>query len=104
MIIEDINDVRLADYALSESKITSFFVENQFPAIYREEGRDLIELVKSYYEFLETQTNQSSYNIRRIYDYRNIDTTLDRMLIFFKNKYMNGLFLEEDTRFLVKIY
>lgn len=102
MIIEDINDVRLADYALSESKITSFFVENQFPAIYREEGRDLIELVKSYYEFLETQTNQSSYNIRRIYDYRNIDTTLDRMLIFFKNKYMNGLFLEEDTRFLVK--
>ncbi len=102
MIIEDVNDIRLADYAISESKTTSFFVENQFPAIYREEGRDLIELVKAYYEFLETQSNQSVYNIRRIYDYRNIDTTLDRMLIFFKNKYMNGLFLEEDTRFLVK--
>lgn len=95
-------DIRLSDYALSESKTTSFFVERQFPEIYREDGRELIELVKGYYEFMETQDNQSIYNIRRIYDYRNIDTTLDRMLLFFKNKYMNGLFLEQDTAFLVK--
>ena len=99
---ENINDIRLTDYVLAESTTTSFVVENQFPALYREDGRELIELVKRYYEFMETQENQSVYNIRRIYEYRDIDSTLDRMLIFFKNKYMNGLFFQEDTRFLIK--
>jgi len=94
--------IRLSDIALRKEKKTSFFVENQFPAIYREDGRELIELVKSYYRFLEENESQSVYNIRRIYEYRNIDTTLDRMLVFFKNKFLNGLFFEEDTRFIVK--
>jgi hypothetical protein len=93
---------RLANLALQKEKKTSFFVEEQFPAIYRENGRELIELVKSYYKFLEEDEAQSVYNIRRIYEYRNIDTTLDRMLVFFKNKFLNGLFFEEDTRFIVK--
>jgi hypothetical protein len=96
------NETRLANLALRKEKKTSFFVENQFPAIYRENGRELIELVKSYYRFLEENEAQSVYNIRRIYEYRNIDTTLDRMLVFFKNKFLNGLFFEEDTRFIVK--
>ncbi len=94
--------IRLSDIALRKEKKTSFFVENQFPAIYREDGRELIELVESYYRFLEENESQSVYNIRRIYEYRNIDTTLDRMLVFFKNKFLNGLFFEEDTRFIVK--
>jgi hypothetical protein len=97
-----LDDIRLADVVFSENKSTSFFTESQFPAIYREQGRELIELVKSYYQFLETQENQSVYNIRRIYEYRNIDTTLDRMLLFFKDKFLNGLFFEEDSRFIVK--
>ena len=96
------DNFRLVDLALSEEKKTSFFIEKQFPAIYREEGRELIELVKAYYRFLEENEAQSVYNIRRIYDYRNIDSTLDRMLIFFKNKFMSGLFLDRDVRFVVK--
>jgi hypothetical protein len=96
------DEIRLADLVLEKEKTTSQFIENQFPGIYRENGRELIELVKTYYQFLEKHDAQSVYNIRRIYEYRNIDTTLDRMLVFFKNKFLNGLFFEEDTRFVVK--
>jgi hypothetical protein len=97
-----IDENRLADLAITEPKKISGFIENQFPALYRENGRELIDLVKSYYEFLEETDNQSIYNIRRIYEYRNIDTTLEKMLIFFKEKFLNGLFFESDIRFVVK--
>lgn len=97
-----LDDIRLADFVLEQPKKTSTFVERQFPSIYREDGRELVELVKSYYKFLEEHDEQSVYNIRRIYEYRNIDTTLERMLIFFKNKFLNGLFFDQDIRFIVK--
>lgn len=97
-----LDEVRLAEFAIEQPKKASFFIENQFPSIYRENGRELIELVKAYYEFLEQHDAQSVYNIRRIYDYRNIDSTLERMLVFFKNKFLNGLFFEDDVRFIVK--
>ncbi len=100
--MSNLDEIRLADFVLAEPKKTSFFVENQFPSIYRKNGQELIELVKSYYRFLEDESNQSIYNIRRIYDYRNIDTTLERMLLFFKNKFLNGLFFDKDIRFVVK--
>jgi hypothetical protein len=93
---------RLSDVVLEDQRTTSQFVERQFPGIYREEGRELIELVKSYYRFLESETNQSVRNIRQIYQYRDIDKTLDSMLLYFKNKFLNGLFFEEDSRFIVK--
>jgi hypothetical protein len=99
---ENLNDIRLSDYVFAEPKKISYLIENQFPAIYREEGKELVELVKGYYEFLESEENQSIYNARRMYEYRNIDTTLERMLIYFKNKFLSGLFFEEDTRFIVK--
>jgi len=99
---ETIDKTRIADLTFSQSKKASLFVEKQFPSIYRENGKELIDLVKYYYKFLEEHEAQSVYNIRRIYDYRDIDTTLERMLIFFKNKFLNGLFFEEDTRFIVK--
>ena len=97
-----IDENRLADLAITEPKKISGFIENQFPALYRENGRELIDLVKSYYSFLEETDNQSIYNIRIIYEYRNIDTTLEKMLIFFKEKFLNGLFFESDIRFVVK--
>jgi hypothetical protein len=93
---------RLSDVVLDNPQKISQFVEKQFPAIYRDEGKELVELVKTYYKFLETEENQSIFNIRQIYNYRDIDTTLDRMLIFFKNKFLNGLFYNEDARFIVK--
>ncbi len=48
-------------------KLISFHIERQFPAIYREDGQELVQFVKEYYKFLETNTSQSLYNGRRIY-------------------------------------
>jgi hypothetical protein len=93
---------RLSDVVLDGPKKVSQFVEKQFPSIYQSEGRELIELVKAYYRFLEGESNQSIANIRQIYDYRDVDKTLDSMLFFFKNKFLNGLFFDEDSRFIVK--
>lgn len=92
----------LSDYAFQSSPRISSFIEKQFPGIYREEARELVELVKEYYVFLETKENQSTYNIRRMYQYRDVDTTLDSMLLFFKNKFLNGIFFNEDIPFIVK--
>lgn len=84
-------------------KSISYQIETQFPAIYRENGRELIELVKAYYEFMETTENQSIYNSRRMFDYRDIDSTLERMLLFFKKKYLSDLPLnQENIRFITK--
>jgi len=88
---------------MSIDKLISFHIERQFPAIYREEGAELIQFVKEYYKFLETEDNQSIYNSRRIFEYRDIDTTLDRFVIFFKNKYLSDLPFNDNTvRIVIK--
>lgn len=85
------------------AKTPSIFIEKQFPSIYREEASELITLVEAYYEFLETQTNQSIYNVRRMFEYRDIDSTLVNMLIFYRNKFLKGLPFDQDNiRFIVK--
>lgn len=89
---------------LNSSKISPF-IEYQFPALYREEGRELITLVEEYYKFLEETTDQSVYQVRRIRDNIDIDYTLSSMLRFYQNKFVNGLPIsdDEDTiRFTVK--
>lgn len=134
-------------------KFISYQIERQFPSLFREDGRELVELIRYYYEFLESDVaafyvqgtrfvngasqsfsekfkvrkdaetrlfalkkiptysnlvlkedkNQSIYNNRRLFEYRDIDNTLDGMVIFFKNKYMKDLPLDEtNTRFIVK--
>lgn len=82
---------------MSIDKIISFHIEKQFPAIYREQGRELVDFIKQYYKFLETNSSQSLYNGRRLFEYRDIDTTLNSMLIFFKNKYLADLPFDDDT-------
>lgn len=84
-------------------KLISFHIERQFPAIYREEGQELVQFVKEYYKFLETNENQALYNGRRLFEYRDIDQTLERLLIFFKNKYLADLPFDDTTvRIIVK--
>jgi hypothetical protein len=84
-------------------KLISFQIERQFPAIYREDGPELVQFIKEYYKFLETQDNQSIYNGRRMFEYKDIDTTLNRFLIFFKKKYLTDLpFNDETIRLIVK--
>lgn len=84
-------------------KSISYQIEKQFPSIFREDDRELVELVKSYYKFLEEDNKQSVYNNRRIFEYRDVDTTLEGMILFFKNKYMKDLPLDDpNIRFIVK--
>lgn len=86
-----------------EKKI-AFKIPQQFPAVYREENAELVQLVQDYYEFLETTPNQGVYNSRRMFEYRDITTTLDSMIIFFQKKYLSDLPLLEDAsvRIVVK--
>lgn len=85
-------------------KNIAFFIQSQFPAIYRENGQELVSLIEEYYNFLETDTKQTHYNSRRIFDYRDIDTTLESMIIFFQKKFLADLPLNDSdsVRFIVK--
>jgi hypothetical protein len=90
--------------AYDVEKNIAFKIEQQFPAIYREEQNELVSLVTDYYKFMETQSNQAVYNSRRMFEYRDITTTLQSMIIFFQKKYLVDLPLLDDSsvRLLVK--
>ena len=93
----------MADNYSQIEKSISFFINQQFPAIYREDGPELVQLAKDYYKFMETQTNQSLYVSRRFYDYKDVDTTIKSILIFFQKKYLADLELKQEmVPFLVK--
>jgi len=84
-------------------KYISYQIERQFPALYRENGREMVDFVKAYYDFLERQPNQSTYNSRRLFEYRDIDNTLEQLVLFFKNTFMNDLpYNEETVRMTIK--
>ena len=80
-------------------KEVSFKIPQQFPAIYREEGEELVALVTEYYKWLETTNDQSVYNNRRLFEYRDIGNTLSSMLQFFKKKYLADLPILDETTF-----
>jgi len=84
-------------------KSISQFIESQFPALYREEGPTLVAFVQSYFEWLES-TDNITHKARRLFDYRDIDNTLDEYIIYFKNKYAKYLPLETsaDKRLFLK--
>lgn len=71
-------------------KILSPLIASQFPAIYLEEGPNLVAFIQSYYEWMEQQGNVG-YMIRSIQEYRDIDSTLQQFLTYFQNDYLGGL-------------
>jgi len=84
-------------------KNISQFIESQFPALYRDEGPILVAFVQSYFEWLETASN-INYKARRVLEYRDIDSTLDEYLVYFKNKYAKNIPLDTEAskRLLIK--
>ena len=72
-------------------KNIAFKIANQFPAIYREQGKELVDMVEQYYRFVESESNMGVYNTRRMFEYRDIGTTLANMIIYFKKKFMSDL-------------
>ena len=85
-------------------KSIRFKIEQQFPAIFRENGPELVQLIKDYYEFMETETNMSLYRSRRLYEYRDITQTATELLIQFHKSFMADLDLldPEVIRLAVK--
>lgn len=84
-------------------KFISHQIESQFPAIYREDGQELVQFVKDYYRFLENTPAQSIYEGRRLFEYNDIDQTPHNLLLFFQKKYLSDLpFDEEHIRFIAK--
>jgi predicted esterase len=84
-------------------KNLSLFIKNQFPAIYREDGPELVKLVEEYYRWSETQENQHIYQARRLFETRDVDTTMNSMIILFKKKFLADLPLKADlVKFIVK--
>jgi pimeloyl-ACP methyl ester carboxylesterase len=84
-------------------KNISLFVKRQFPAIYREDGPELVQLVEEYYKWSETQENQHLYQSRRLFETKDIDSTLESMIILFKKKFLADLPLKADLiKFIVK--
>jgi hypothetical protein len=88
---------------MSIEKFITPFIESQFPQFYQEEGPYFIEFVKTYYSWLESQGEILNHS-RSLLDYRDLDTTLDNFVIYFKNKYINSLpeNIVSDKKLLIK--
>jgi hypothetical protein len=91
----------------------SQFIQYQFPRLYREqEGVELtesrrsvlVDFVESYFEFIEENYGEHFLRNRKMFDNRDIDSTVDEFIEYFKLKYVNNLpFVSAtDDRFLVK--
>ena len=85
-----------------EKKISNL-IEGQFPQFYQEEGPDFILFMKSYYEWMESE-GQAINQARNLFDYRDIDNTLENFLEFFQQKYLYGIPFRiiSNKRFLLK--
>lgn len=81
----------------------SNLIEQQFPNWFVEQGPIFIDFVKAYYQWME-QANNTLYYSRKYYNIKDIDTTLDQFIIYFKEKYLKNIQLttKTDTRMLVK--
>lgn len=84
-------------------KHISNLIESQFPDVYREKGPYLVSFLKTYFEWLEEEDNLN-YHARRIFEYRDIDETAERFLVYFKETYLKNIPLDTSvkTRRLVK--
>jgi len=88
---------------LKIEKTISNFIQNQFPQFYQEEGENFILFVKTYFEWMETE-GQPIREARELFEYRDIDTTIERFLEYFQKKYLYGIPFNiiANKRFLLK--
>ena len=84
-------------------KQISNFIESQFPQFYLEEGENFVMFIKAYYEWMEEQKNPIS-EARMLFDYRDIDNTVEKFLVYFQQKYLYGIPFNVivNPRFLLK--
>jgi len=78
-------------------------VEQQFPAVYRDEGPVLVKFLKAYYEYQE-QTDGDIYTLRKMMERSDVDQSVDTFLEHFRKQYLNGIPKDthEGTAFTIK--
>jgi len=83
-------------------KLISPLIASQFPAFYQDEGPLFIQFVTAYYAWLES--NNVISKSRSLLINRDIDTTVDDFIIYFKEKYLKNIQFDVKTnkRLLVK--
>jgi len=95
----------------SIEKNISNFISKQFPAFYQEEGPDFILFMQAYYEWLESDfgtpldgNGGPIRESRQLYNYRDIDNTIEKFLEYFQKKYLYGIPFNiiSNKRFLLK--
>lgn len=88
---------------MNETQISTF-IQQQFPEIYREDGPFLVEFVKQYYIWTETDPTSPIYLARNYQADHDIDTTVDDFVVYFKEKYLKNIQLNTatNTKQLVK--
>jgi len=65
-------------------------VEQQFPAVYRDEGPVLVKFLKAYYEYQE-QTDGDIFTLRKMMERNDVDQSVDTFLEHFRKQYLNGI-------------
>jgi len=75
---------------LITEKTISNLIQSHFPFFYTEDNPVLIEFVKKYFEWMESE-NQALYHTRRLTEYKDIDSTVDQFLVYFKEKYLKNI-------------
>ena len=78
-------------------------VKTQFPQFYQSNGPDFIAFIQAYYQWLEEEGNVLYYS-RNYYNIKDIDTTFDQFIVYFKEKYFKNIALgtKADIRLLIK--
>ena len=66
----------------------AFLIEEQFPDFYHEDGPNLIDFVKAYFEFLE-EHDKTTEAARNLFTERDVDTATDEFIEHFRAKYLN---------------
>jgi hypothetical protein len=86
------------------SKKISGYIENHFPAVYREDGPVLVDFVQAYFEFLERNDFAATKLNRSMFANRDIDETLDSFIIHFKEQFLKDFNFSTvvDKRFMIK--
>jgi len=66
---------------------TSVLIESQFPQFFSEDGPNLVEFIKAYYQWME-QVGYATEVSKGILDKADIDKTLDLYVNYFKQEIM----------------
>lgn len=81
------------------------FIQDQFPRHYSEGDRAaIVDFMEAFYEYIEENDDTSFAQSRDMFTYRDIDTTLDEFIFYFREKYLKNLPYDfaTDDQFVVK--